>query len=65
MAIEDARRNLASRGIEFPIVDPNTIDEIHHIDPSGKAVTWRQWWLNQLAPGEKGQQTQSMDRIQK
>src|SRR6266702_2684159 len=61
-ATEDARRDLASRGIEVPIIDPSTIDEVHHFLPDGRAVTWRQWWLNQLAPAGKAQQTHSRDR---
>ena len=48
------RRDLASRGIQGPIVDPRTIDEVHHFDLGGKAVTWREWWLSQAVPGETG-----------
>jgi hypothetical protein len=53
-ATEDARRDLASRGIQVPIIDPRTIDEVHHFDLGGKAVTWREWWLSQAVPGETG-----------
>lgn len=49
-ATEDARRALAARGIEVPVIDPGSIDEVHHFDPDGRAVTWRQWWLKSTRP---------------
>jgi hypothetical protein len=46
-ATEDARRDLAARGVDVQIVDPNAIDDVHHFDSHGKPVSWRQWWLGQ------------------
>jgi hypothetical protein len=45
-ATEDARRDLATRGIQIPEIDPDEIDEPHHFNACGKPVSWRQWWMS-------------------
>lgn len=42
----DAHRDLALRGIEIPLNDPNGLEDIHHIEPDGRLVTWREYWRN-------------------
>ena len=43
-ATADAQRELAKRGIEVSVLDPAAMDDLHHIEPGGKRVTWREWW---------------------
>jgi hypothetical protein len=43
-ATEEARQELASRGIDIPTVDPASLDEVHHLNLDGRFVTWREWW---------------------